>query len=219
VAVGVVFAAYLLLPSQIYGGSGADHRLPAAMFLLLIAASAPEFPDRRVATAIGVVTAVLLAARVAFIEYAWLQANRVYSADLTGIDMLPQGAKLAVAYSASAVNFSSMPELHLASLAVVRREAFVPTLFAYEGQQPVALRPPYAALADAATPQDLWSLALMNRGTPSAQGLRQVLQQYDFVVMVGGAPQNSPLNGCLRSFFKQPNFEILAVLHNPACGV
>jgi len=219
VAVGVVFAAYLLLPSQIYGGSGADHRLPAAIFLLLIAASAPEFPDRRVATAIGVVTAVLLAARVAFIEYVWLQADRVYSADLTGIDMFPQGAKLAVAYSAGAVNFSSIPELHLAALAVVRREAFVPTLFAYEGQQPVALRPPYSALADAATPQDLWSLALMNRDTPNRGELQQVLQHYDFVAIVGGTPQDTPPNGCLRSFFKQPSFEILAVLHNPACGV
>jgi len=47
-----------------------------------------------------------------------------------------------------------------------------------------------------------------------------VLQQYDFVAIVGGTPQDTPpLNGCLRSFFKQPNFEILAVLHNPACGV
>ena len=46
-AAGLVFAAYLLLPSQIYSGSGADHRLPVAMFLLLIAASAAEFPNRR----------------------------------------------------------------------------------------------------------------------------------------------------------------------------
>src|SRR6476620_2666377 len=42
---------------------------------------------------------------------------------------------------------------HLPSLAISRREAFVPTLFAYPVQQPVALRPSYAALADAATPR------------------------------------------------------------------
>jgi len=38
-AAGLVLAAYLLLPTQIFGGSGADHRLPVAMFLLLIAAT------------------------------------------------------------------------------------------------------------------------------------------------------------------------------------
>ena len=43
-AAGLVFSAYLLLPSQIYGGSGADHRLPVAIFLLLIAGSAQSSP-------------------------------------------------------------------------------------------------------------------------------------------------------------------------------
>ena len=100
---------------------------------------------------------------MAVIEYVWLRADRVYSADLAGIDMLPRGAKLAVAYPASAVNFAPVPEVHLAVLAVARREAFVPTLFAYEGQQPIALEPPYDMLADAATPQDLWDVVVAGR--------------------------------------------------------
>src|SRR5207237_4858134 len=78
-AASLVFAAYLLLPSQIYGGSGADHRLPVAMFLLLIAASAAEFPNRRTAAAIGTAAAVLLFARMAVREYGWLRAGRAYS--------------------------------------------------------------------------------------------------------------------------------------------
>ena len=164
-AAGLVFAAYLLLPSQIYGGSGADHRLPVAMFLLLIAASAAKFPNRRTAAAIGVAAAVLLVARMAVIEYVWLRADRVYSADLAGIDMLPRGAKLAVAYPASAVNFAPVPEVHLAVLAVARREAFVPTLFANEGQQPIALKPSYDVLANAATPPELWDVVLAGRNT------------------------------------------------------
>src|SRR5690242_12918976 len=81
-AAGIVFATYLLLPSQIYGGSGADHRLPVVIFLLLLAGSAVEFANRRIAAAFGAVTAGLLAARLGFIEYVWLQADRVYSADL-----------------------------------------------------------------------------------------------------------------------------------------
>ncbi len=211
-AAGLVFAAYLLLPSQIYGGSGADHRLPVAMFLLLIAASAAKFPNRRTAAAIGVVAAVLLVARMAVIEYVWLRADRIYSADLAGIDMLPRGAKLAVAYPASAVNFVPVPEVHLAVLAVARREAFVPTLFAYKGQQPIALKPPYDALADAATPPELWDVVLAGRNTP------KVLQQYDFVAVTGGEPLSLPPAPCLRPFFGQSTFEIFTVLHDARCG-
>jgi hypothetical protein len=211
-AAGLVFAAYLLLPSQIYGGSGADHRLPLAMFLLLIAATAVEFPNRRAATTIGVAAAVLLVVRVAVIEFVWLRADRIYSADLTGIDLLPRGAKLAVAHPASAVNFAPVPEVHLAVLAVARREAFVPTLFAYEGQQPIALKPSYAVFADTATPQELWGAVLAGRNTP------KVLQRYDFLAVTGGRPPSVPPARCLQPFFGQPSFEIFTVLHNAGCG-
>jgi hypothetical protein len=217
-AVGLVFAAYLFLPSQIYGGSGADHRLPVAMFLLLIAATAVEFPDRRTATAIGVATAVLLVARMAVIEHVWLRADRIYSADLTGIDKLPRGVKLAVAHPASAINFVPIPEVHLAVLAVALREAFVPTLFAHEGQQPIALKPSYEVLAAAATPQDFWSIVVTARGAAKTAGLPQPLQQYDFLAVTGGEPSEVPPIQCLRPFFKQLNFEIFTVVHDAACG-
>ena len=216
-AVGLVFAAYLLLPSQIFGGSGADHRLPVAIFLLLIAASAAQFPNRRTAAAIGAAAAVLLFARIAVIEYVWLRADRVYSAELAGIDMLPRGARLAVAYPASAVNFAPVPEVHLAVLAVARREAFVPTLFAYEGQQPIALKPPYDVLAYAATPQDLWGVVVPGRNAAKTAGLPKALQQYDFVAVTGGEPLDIPTTRCLWPFFRQPTFEIFTVLHDGAC--
>src|SRR5260370_34892664 len=48
-AIALVFAAYLLLPSQLLSGSGADHRIPVALFVLLAAAAAPRFPSRRAA--------------------------------------------------------------------------------------------------------------------------------------------------------------------------
>jgi hypothetical protein len=211
-AAGLVFAVYLLLPSQIYGGSGADHRLPVAMFLLVIASSAAKFPNRRTAAAIGVVAAVLLVTRMAAIEYVWLRADRIYSVDLAGIDMLPRRAKLAVAYPASAVNFAPVPEVHLAVLSVARREAFVPTLFANKEQQPIALKPPYDALADAATPPELWDVVLAGRNTP------KVLQRYDFLAVTGSKPLSLPPAPCLRPFFGQSTFEIFRILHDARCG-
>jgi hypothetical protein len=217
-AAGLVFTIYLLLPSHILGGSAADHRLPIALSLLLIAAAAPEFPDRRTAAAIGVAAAVLLVGRFAVIECVWLQADGVYAADLAGIDMLPRGSRLAVVYPASAVNFVPIPEVHLALLAVARREAFVPTLFAYEGQQPVALRHLYAALADAGTPQDFWDFVVADRNTPESADVGRVLQRYDFVAVIGARQREAPSTRCLQSFFTQRRFEIFTVLHDASCG-
>jgi len=215
---GLVFSAYLILPSQIYGGSGADHRLPVAIFLLLIAGSAAVFPNRRIAAAFGAVMAGLFVVRLTFTEHVWLRADRIYSADLTGIDMLPRGAKLAVAYPAGAVNFAPIPEVHLPLLAVARREAFVPTLFATDGQQPVTLRPPHAALANAASPVDLWTAIRPYGDGPGGAELRRTIQQYDYIAAVGDRAREAPVSGCLAPYFSRPNFEIFTVLHEEGCG-
>jgi hypothetical protein len=109
--------------------------------------------------------------------------------------------------------------VHLAVLAVARREAFAPTLFANKGQQPIALKPPYDELADAAAPEDLWAVITAGRDEArTAARLSRVLQQYDFVAVTGGEPTGVPPTRCLRPFFKQPSFEIFTVLHNADCG-
>jgi hypothetical protein len=107
--------------------------------------------------------------------------------------------------------------VHLAVLAVARREAFVPTLFAYAGQQPIALKPPYDMLAYAATPQELWGVVVPGRNAAKTAGLPKALQQYDFVAVTGGEPLDVPTTRCLWPFFKQPTFEIFTVLHDGAC--
>jgi hypothetical protein len=216
-AAGLVLAAYLLLPSQIYGGSGADHRLPAALFLLLVAGSAPRFPGRRAAVAIGAAAVLLLTLRIAVIEGVWRRADRVYAADLAGIDALPNGATLAVAYPADAVHVVRVPLVHLAAMAVVRREAFVAGVFAIAGQQPLALRPPWAALAAATQPQLLWAAFVGGDGRARAR-LLPILAQYDFVVFVGRDPAAIPPDPCLRPVFAQPRFQILATVAEPGCA-
>jgi hypothetical protein len=103
-------------------------------------------------------------------------------------------------------------------LAVARREAFVPTLFANEGQQPIALKPSYEMLADAASPRDLWAVIAAGRDAAKTAGLSRTLQQYDFVAVTGGEPLDVPPTRCLRSLFRHPTFEIFTVSHDIACG-
>lgn len=214
-AVYVVGSAYFFLPSQVLGGSGLDHRLPVALFLLLIAAAAPRFPSRRAAIAIGITAATVLIVRLAVIEHVWRDADGIYSADLIGLDRLPRGAKVALAIPPDAIHLVPVPEVHLATLAVARREAFVPTIFAYAGQQPLAFTRSYAALADAATPQRFWA-ALAGGAATEMEALLPVLQRYDYVVVTGGVVSVRP-TPCLGPFFQRASFQILAVLHHPDC--
>jgi hypothetical protein len=215
--VGAVALAYFFLPSQMLGGSGLDHRLPVAFFLLLIAAAAPRFPSRRTAIAIGAAAASLLVIRTAVIEHVWRAADEIYSADIRGLDALPRGSRLAIAIPPDAIHLVAVPEVHLATLAVAWREAFVPTLFAYPGQQPITFTPPFAALADAATPQRFWT-ALVGGDTAEIKALLPVLQQYDYIVVTGGRSVNVPPSPCLRRFFRQPTFQIYEIVRDPDCA-
>ena len=215
-AAGVVFAAYLVLPSQIHGGSGADHRLPTAFFLLLVAGSAPNFPSPRIAKAVGVIAALVLVLRLGMIERIWREADQVYSADLAAIDALPHGSKIAIAHP-DLFHVVPIPEVHLALLAIQRREAFVPTLFAIAGQQPVALKPAFAALADAAPPQPLWAMLTAAQSADRAL-LPAMLEQFDFVVIVDKRPINLPPHRCLTPVSVQPTFQIYSISHNSDCA-
>jgi hypothetical protein len=128
---------------------------------------------------------------------------------------LPRGAKLAVAYP-DAVHVVAVPQVHLAAMAVVRRAAFVPTLFAIPGQQPLELRPPWAALAAAAQPALLW--AAFVGGDPAVRArLAPVLVQYEFIAFVNRKPFAVTEGRCLQPFFQQPSFKLFSILADPGC--
>jgi hypothetical protein len=108
----LVLLAYVLLPTELGSAKGIDHRLVVAFFLLAVASAAPRFPSRKVAIVAGSAAMLLLLARFAVVETAWLKADQAYRADLSGIDALPLGTRLAVAYPRSALQVLVHPEVH-----------------------------------------------------------------------------------------------------------
>jgi hypothetical protein len=215
-ALALVAAAYLLLPSQMMTGSGVDRRIAVAVFVVLIAAAAPRFASRRTARLLGGAAAVVLLARLVAIEAVWIAADRAYRADLAAIDMLPRGAKLAVAYPPNAVNVSAIPDLHVPTLAEWRRGAFVPTLFAYPTQQPIALRPLYGRAAAAIAAAPLWAAFVAANPAARAPAWR-ALAGWDAVAFVDGRPFTLPPNPCLTPLLPRPTFWIVLVRHGRGC--
>jgi hypothetical protein len=215
-AILLIFAAYLVVPTEMLSAWATDQRIIIAFFFLLVAAAAPEFPNRRTACWVGAAALVIMLARLGIVEAYWLEANRVYAADLAAIDALPLGSKLAVAHPKNALNAAGFPEVHLPALASVRREAFVPTLFTFTGQQPIALKPPYDRLAAAADRHELWT-AFTGGDNTERQHALEALAEFDAIVFVAHEPFQLPREDCLRPLFRRPTFQIYTLVHGGDC--
>lgn len=217
-ALAVLTLAYLAMPARLLGGSGVDHRLPVMLALLLVAATRPIGWSRRTGLTIGVALVALFAVRLALVERAWLAADRVYRPILEALDQLPRGARLAVASGPSAVGAGAAPLLHLPTYAIITADAFVPTEFTYAGQQPLALTPAYAALADASEPDDLWAGLVTATPEKRAASLA-ILGQYDALAVIDRRPVPPLMLSCLTPLFATPQFRLYAVDRTPgACG-
>ncbi|HTW50631.1 MAG TPA: hypothetical protein VME45_01905 [Stellaceae bacterium] len=214
-ALAVLVVAYLLLPSQMLSGSGVDRRLPVAIFLLLVGASTPGLP-RRAGVAIAAAIGAIFLLRMAAIERVWLEASRLYRADIAAIDLLPEHAKLAVAFPPGDIHAAAIPELHVATVAAARREAFVPTVFAYASQQPLAMRPPYDALAGATSPNWIWDGFVEGEAVPRAAAAA-ALKDYDFVVFADRNPFKVPNNACLAPLPSPSRFQLFKLRQGEAC--
>jgi hypothetical protein len=206
---------YLAMPSRIATAAGADHRIPLLLGLLLIAGSRWTASARPLGRIFAAAAALLLAVRIGLVALSWQVSDRAYAALLPAIDQLPEGGRLAVAYPSDAINSEATPLAHFPLLAVVRRDAFVPTLFAFPTQQPVALTPDARMLADRLPPERLWS-ALVD-GAPLDAGERAALAAYDHVIVVGRRPFAVAAPSALRLVFDQPRLRLFAVVDkNPS---
>jgi hypothetical protein len=206
----LVTACYLALPREVLSGSGADSRLVIVLFLILLAGTVPRLASRRTAGLVGAGFILLFIARLGVFEWRWLEAGRIYQADLAAIDAMPRGARLAVANLGDAIQVDITPELHVPTLAVLRRDAFVPTLFHYPDQQPVALTPDNAALATEDTPARFWA-ALVEHGERPPEPVLRLLKSYDFIVFVNIEPFRVQNTACLTPVRPGTTFQLFAI--------
>ena len=217
-ALALLTLAYLAMPARLLGGSGVDHRLPIMLGLLLVAAIRPAGWSPRLARTVGAGLLALFIVRMALVERAWLEADRIYRPILAALGQLPRGSRLAVASGPGAVGAGAAPLLHLPTYAIIAVDAFVPTEFTYAGQQPLALTPAYAALGDAAEPDDLWAGLVVAAPAKRAASLA-ALGQYDALVLIDRRPVPPLMLPCLTPLYAMPQFRLYAVDRTAgACG-
>ena len=201
---------YLALPSMLFTGAGADHRLPLVLFLLFSGAVKPAGLSPRQVNGLAAGLAVLFVTRMAVIEKVWLRSAPIYEQELALLDRLPRGARLAVAAPASAIRVSATPEYHFPVLAVTLRQAFVPTLFAFPTQQPVRLMPGWGELAARTDPDRVWQ-AFRGRDPASVSLRGLVYAQFDAIVFVGDVDAGVVASNCLAAMGSTPGFALYRI--------
>jgi hypothetical protein len=210
VPLGLLVLVYLAMPNQLATASGADHRIPLLFDLVFIAGSRWEARLPRAQRRFLGAALVLFLLRLGLVSVSWQASERTYANLLPALDLLPEGSLVAVAYPPEAVNSEATPLAHFPTLAVLRRDVFVPTLFAASTQQPVALRPFYRALADRLPPERLWEAFLA--GAALDQNERAALAAYQYIFFVGRTSFERPAVNGLESLFTAPRFALFRIM-------
>ena len=208
----VLAVLYLLMPSTMFGANGADRRLPLVMALLLIGGSTWQAPAQSLQRVFFAAAAAMLVLRLGMAAASWQASGRLYADILPGLDALPEGSCLAVAYPGEEINVEATPLLHFPVLAIARREAFVPTLFTYASQQPVAFTADYRPMASDLSPDMLWSHFVL--GVAPVEGLyAQALAKCDYIAFSGRRPFDLSVKAGLDPAFQSPRFQIYRLVH------
>jgi len=201
--------AYLAMPTQLFTAAGADRRIPLMIFLVLVAGSAWAAP-RHVTERFLAAAGVMFLLRLGIVAFVWHDSGRLYAELMPGFERLPKGSCLAVAFDGRGIEVQKTPLTHFATLAVVRRDAFVTTIFAYPDQQPIRLTPAAQGLADRLSAQALWD-AFVTAAHPLPTPMRAALEQCGYVAFAGVQGFTVVKDSGLAPVFVTPRFQLYRV--------
>jgi hypothetical protein len=203
-------AVYIAMPTQLFTAAGVDRRIPMMIFLVLIGGSSWQARAARIEPRFMAGVALLFAVRLGFIAVIWFQAGTLYAQLLPGLDRLPQGGCVAVAFGKDSIQVARAPLTHFPALAVIRRGALVPTIFHYPLQQPLALQPDADKLADLLSPDLLWYQYVAD-STPLTAEAKAALQRCGHVVFVDPHPFTMKNTAGLTPEFETPRLKLYGV--------
>lgn len=133
--------ATVAAPTTILNAWGTDLRTaPVALLVLVLSITPPARREReKLVIAVGV---ALFAIRVGAVTRDWVNHGRVLEARLKLLEAVPRGGKLGYLWTATDCGYPwrLVPDEKLGSYALVRRDAFVNTLFMVDNAQLMAIR-------------------------------------------------------------------------------
>ncbi len=152
-AITLLMMTFLVMPHELFGGWGADTRIPVVIVFVLIASTRPILRNMAWERTILAILVGGLIFQSAVLSYDWHGYDRVYRNFRTAFTRLPANSVLFVASETPLPSLQDIdlwlwhpPLVHVATLAVLDSQTFVPQLWAQPGQQPIRVADRYAAL-------------------------------------------------------------------------
>ncbi len=136
-----VIAVAIIMPDLLYGSYWADIRLPITLAFLAVASTEPQLKRAWIGRVVALLILALVGARVAAVTLVWQNQDQRYSEFRTITQALPRGARLLVARTEMPENYGRIDGVpdwfaevnfrvfyHISDLAIIDRDAFIPTL-------------------------------------------------------------------------------------------
>ena len=227
---GLVLLAFMFLaaPKAAFGGGVFDQRL--AVLLVLVAAASIRFHVSLPAARAGIITVLagLLLLRLGVITVAWTEHREDLAEMRRGMAMVDPGARILVVRPDRISPYHVAPARHwvfhhapymasLPTVMTIEKNAFVSTIYALPGQQPLRLKPPFQELGgkgsvDIPTLADL-AEAMDRPAGPSSLQIRTWWKHFDYVVLIfaygheaerlrGALPLTPLMDGEILDLFK-----------------
>lgn len=152
-----LLACYVTFPAFLAATDVVDVRFAFMTPLVLLVGLRPDLPSR-VAHAAAVSLLVVSSVRTGVMAWVWHERQADVAALSRVLALVPQGAAiLPLGHDAPGAKGGPIGRYsathspsyrHLPTLALPWRQAFVPTLFAFRGKQPITILPPWDAISE-----------------------------------------------------------------------
>jgi hypothetical protein len=211
-----MMAIFLVMPFELLGSGFADYRLPLAIAAVAIAATRWRALPKRVALILSVALVTLVALRVVAMTFEWRHDNQRYAEIIRVMSRMETGRKLlsVIAEEDVTERFLHHPPLdNVAGLAVIVRQAFVPTMFAEPEKQPIVFRPAVAPLVQYIPP-------IVRLYDPAEDPLSAAAtDDYDYVLVFARTPWHRDTPAHLTRIDDGTAADLLLfAVHRPAGG-
>lgn len=191
---------YLVTPFRLFDTAFADVRVSVAAMLILPAFLTLGLPSRAMQVGASALVAMLLALNVAVAWRVQAEYRTEYAGLIDSFGLLERNARVLVGHTGKALDppldLSEYPIHHAPTLAAHSIDAFVPTLFAHPGKQPLRPRAHLRHLAATDSgPEPLANLLRAASGTADPSGAPHLsgwTREFDALYLVG-SPGPNPL--------------------------
>jgi hypothetical protein len=138
-----LWVAFALMPTFVFGSYYADARLVHVAAVLTLVSLKWQHPSPKLATSFSLATGLLFAARMAVTTMAWISDSRAVQQHLTALNLVPVGARVLVVNRVECDHPRWKIDYHywhLSDMAVVRRNAFVNSMWFVPGAEALTIR-------------------------------------------------------------------------------